>query len=458
MLGDFAVSSSNSGYKTIRLLEDERGGMMFAPSTNSITFFSGSLAEESLRLRIGEIIQSNPWLEARLVKSDVFDEVVAQYPTELTNVRNTCFQSKYKSDLSKSMPYHQLVAEVSEALVPIGVTCTGKDIPLWRVTLYTINDCEYAIVVSLSHVLGDGHTFYALYSMLSKDQPITALTCERFSSFGECLVECVGQPLQDWIYSSWFSAGINNTLQRESPSVCGYTVNKHEIQRLKDQVRKGFVSTNDIIVSWFCRLCQSAYGLMVVNFRQRIEGLTDAHTGNYHKILVYAPEQYSSPEGVRQTLPSFNKGGRLPSQEETLEFNLAMITNWSAFYRDITVGEAEGSSGSECRRDISGRNSSVTDEASGLGNVRCVTVDSNNADDINSSNNSRVGNSGSGSQLVAHFPLLNPSQVNFRDCCVVFQLDTDTLAVMLFTRSAVDIPQMVSVGHPSVSLLEKRII
>ena len=42
-----------------------------------------------------------------------------------------------------------------------------------------------------------------------------------------------------------------------------------------------YVSTNDIITSWFFRTRNHDYGMMLVNFRNRICGLTDTDAGNY---------------------------------------------------------------------------------------------------------------------------------------------------------------------------------
>ena len=403
---------AEEGDRVTQLLEDELGGMMFAPSTNSITFFSGPVSIDSVRSRVGLMVESNPWLLSNLVKLNSDDEVVAKYCLKPGLSELDCFTVLDNPCLSSTLPYDQLLKEVSDVLVPIGVSCVDKREPLWRVTLYVIKpELEYALVVSLSHVMGDGHTFYTLYSMLSCDAPIRTLEFDRHHAFGDQLIQCVGKPLQDWIYSPYFGQGIANTLQRAAPSVCAYTINKTEIQRLKGEVIEGFVSTNDILVSWFCRLCQTDYGLMVVNFRNRVEGLTNEHIGNYHKILVYSPDQYQQAVKIRQSLPSFNKGGQLPTQEQTLEFNVAMVTNWSAYYRDIQL----------CS---SGVSTSTSDKI----------------------------------QQLAHIPLLKAGNINFRDCCVIFQSDRHTLAVMLFTRSAVDIPALVAAEHPSVKLLDKKLI
>jgi hypothetical protein len=298
-----------------------------------------------------------------------------------------------------------LIENVEHVLVPVGALCVDKDVSLFKVTLIEIRpDEEYALVVSLSHTIGDGHTFYQLYSMLDADTPTIPLSCERHFDFTQKLVDAAGSEVLDWIVTPQFSQGISHTINSGVvPSVCGFTLDKKAVEDRKAASSiDSFITTNDIVVSWFCGLCGPTAGLLVMNLRGRLEGLTNSVAGNYHTLLVYGREGYGSAESIRESIAGFNRDGFIPSPEQTLDSHIAMVTNWSSFYRDISLG--------------------------------------------------------SESRFTKHFPLMNPRELNFRDTCIVFSLNSDTRAVMLFTRSPVDIAQMCSNRDAAVRLLDSRIM
>jgi hypothetical protein len=57
-----------------------------------------------------------------------------------------------------------------------GYEMHNKDEDLFKVTIIHLEqDKYYALVVSLSHVVGDGHSFYRIYAMLSKPNQVCAL-------------------------------------------------------------------------------------------------------------------------------------------------------------------------------------------------------------------------------------------------------------------------------------------
>ena len=111
---------------------------------------------------------------------------------------------------------------------------------------------EIALIFSLNHVIGDGYTLYRVWRMLDKDEKIESMTVERNYKFSrylkrdtnftyekptrvERIKETFGVPLR----------GIHRILHRKSfPRQCIYKVNL-------EGVKAKYVSTNDIINSWF---------------------------------------------------------------------------------------------------------------------------------------------------------------------------------------------------------------
>ena len=51
----------------------------------------------------------------------------------------------------------------------------------------------FALIVSMNHTLGDGHTYYKLYGMLSADTDIEVLNPVRVAGFEEAKTEVIGE-------------------------------------------------------------------------------------------------------------------------------------------------------------------------------------------------------------------------------------------------------------------------
>jgi len=127
-------------------------------------------------------------------------------------------------------------------------------------------------------------------------------------------------------------------------------VNPDYVAREKARAGGGvpFVSTNDVISSWFLRGWD--LGTMAVNFRGRVPGCGDADAGNFESFVTFTGPQFGDPDAgapakVRQALA----GGRfrrvsapggppgvpiraLPTPREAFGRPLGIITNWASFH------------------------------------------------------------------------------------------------------------------------------
>lgn len=96
-----------------------------------------------------------------------------------------------------------------------------------------------------------------------------------------------------------------------------------------------FVSTNDVITSWFMTQTSCTSGGMAMNLRNRLEGHTDLHAGNYECFMYYRKEDYASPALIRKSLATLNrvvtKDKDLPAWYQDLGARCSVITNWSTF-------------------------------------------------------------------------------------------------------------------------------
>ncbi|KAL7548160.1 hypothetical protein ACHAWF_011459 [Thalassiosira exigua] len=274
-----------------------------------------------------------------------------------------------------------------------------KDGALWRIGIVPSPDGdEFALIASMSHVLGDGHTYYRIYNMLAGCAPIVALNPQRDLMFGHKVAEIMGRQEAHYVHRvssepAWLNlfgmgggAGDSGEEDRAS-DLCGrvFLANPHWIVNEKAKTAsRGNVrdlrysalrspmqplgnsevrrwehpehdSTNDVLVSWFWTLVAPDAGLMTVNFRGRIEGVDDARAGNYAHPVPYARGDYESPKLIRASLGECRRAGTdpatgegsttLPRPRAGLTFGVA--TNWSSFRPGEGSGEGETDEGED---------------------------------------------------------------------------------------------------------------
>ena len=325
------------------------------------------------------------------------------------------FESIVDSTVSRNMPYSELSSHFDQHVVKTGLCTIDSDETLFKMILVEIKEKkEYALIVSIGHTIADGYTFYTLYGMLDGSTPVQSLTVERQQSFATTLEEVRGPVFIKWVKSLPVLIGIlfNKFIRRRPPGVI-YKVNMKYIEEVKKnfqaqlQLQLGadtsvFISTNDIITSWFFHLCQCNLGMMAINLRNRFISYTDTHAGNYETVLWYNRSDYSQPVFIRDSLKVCrSKSSRVPSVIDSLWLQFGMISNWSGFYSEVSLGGS--------------------------------------------------------SRPVCHMPLTSLHDRVFRDHCNIFHLDKDTLAVFLTCRS-VDIEQLVMSGDTRVNLLGERVL
>jgi hypothetical protein len=130
----------------------------------------------------------------------------------------------------------------------------------------------FALVVSMNHTLGDGHTHYSLYGMLSSDTDVEALDPVRVAGFEEAKAEVIGKKENAVFTSAGVGLGIMGTYVgakvtgRRPQNVCIHSVDpawaSREKPKAKQEGQVPFVSTNDALTSWFFREMKSDLNIM----------------------------------------------------------------------------------------------------------------------------------------------------------------------------------------------------
>ncbi len=376
MTKNFAVEVK----ETLKLTEWEVANLHLPPVT-TVTLYEGTASVAFLRSRIASILGKNPWLTSRIVKKSTADGVAAMRYSKIFDVDSAIDQhfSVYEPGdvgFSLDMPYEELVNSLLPVQCARSKPAVDKDEVLFKVAVvpvearaeegdqsmplqHTIALPGFALVVSMNHTLGDGHTYYKLYSMLSADSEVDELDPVRVSDFEAAKTKIIGEKETAMFKSAGLSFGILGTyigtkLFRRAPqNICINEVDPVWVDKEKTKAKQDgqvpFVSTNDALTSWYFREMGSDMNIMVANFRNRQSGLnlSDHHVGNYEANLPYFPGNVETPSLIRQSIRDAEGAFRairagsptteIPSFWTLLHNRTAIITNWATFYCDVNL-------------------------------------------------------------------------------------------------------------------------
>ena len=338
-------------YECVQLLPYESEVMILVPSVSSITFFTGVIDKSRLYNKILDIMKCNPWLGGRLVREN--NSTYLQYTrcNEFTTINPGIFSIAQHNDLHEKLSFNEIQKIARLYTVKAGTACINKDEVLFKVTLIMTGLSSCALVVSLSHVVGDGNNMFTLYRMLGDNQDIITLNPVRDMEYDHKLnsVSCYHKERIDFINSLSFILSMVVTSTKETlfrPSMELLHIRKDWIEAEKQKYHdvsnkitvsspsSSFVSTNDIITCWLFKLLNVDIGGMVVNYRNRIPGITESNVGNYSSMITYQRDDYSHPSLIRASLQSYCRV--ITKKLNFIPFisRFIRITNWSTFYTE----------------------------------------------------------------------------------------------------------------------------
>ncbi|CAE8690745.1 unnamed protein product [Polarella glacialis] len=371
------------------LLEGESHLLLrMAPAINTVTFYEGDAgaAAAHLRVRVAEVVGANPWLAGRLARGSN-SRVRLSWQCVPSARSEACFGEAEAAAalLDPAVPYEELVRGLSLRFsVPPGSACVSAQLApsLYRVTVVrspagsgsgsgSSTSGRFAVVVSLSHMVADGATFYALYGMLSSaGGGARSLIVARHREYSEDVKAALGEQAGDgmlrcgddsgdWLTSAGAMLGIARTLLLErAPRVLqaavpeAWVANEKAKEALRRQVMgektPTFVSTNDLLTSALMTLTGCQVGLMAVNFRGRLPPLSSDWAGNYGSVVAYRGEQdFGSSSHIRRSLQRPGGGVRrvhgerpLPGFAASLAARVTLVTSWATFHSDLILPKA----------------------------------------------------------------------------------------------------------------------
>jgi len=367
------------GKEILKLTEWEVANLHLPPVT-TVTLYEGSAPVRFLGSRIASVLKKNPWLTSRIVKKNTADGVVAMAFSKSFETQSVIDQhfSVYKSGdvgFSLDMSYEELVRSLLPVQCARSKPATDKDEVLFKVAIvpieagaeesdqsmplqHTIAPPGFALVVSMNHTLGDGHTYYKLYSMLSTDSDIDELNPVRVSGFEAAKTDIIGKKETAMFKSAGLAFGILGTYlatkfgRRTPQNICINEVDPAWVakEKTKQEGPVPFVSTNDALTSWFFHEMKSDLNIMVANFRSRqpsVLNLSDSNVGNYEANVPYFPGDVETPALIRQSIRDADGAFRakragspeteIPSFWKLLRNKTSIISNWANFYCDVNL-------------------------------------------------------------------------------------------------------------------------
>ena len=267
-------------YCTFPLMQSECMGLERTGSVSTLTVFEGdcAAAEVWVRRRTLEVIRANPWLTGRLLSS-----VNRHSPFRVCHRKEVTAEDANNHVLTLDDPLldarnlDQAIKSHANHLVRRGIDCIDTDQQLFKIIFSRVSADSFALVLSLSHMLGDGSTYYKIFSMFSNKENVIALKAERNEElqrksfhmsrapdlFGSFLfkLRMISFALQPKTASRAFIADVDQMWIIEEK--------KTHKKMIKNDASNHFVSTNDLLVSWFANIVGLDFLLMAMDSRGR---------------------------------------------------------------------------------------------------------------------------------------------------------------------------------------------
>jgi len=345
-------------------LSNLESGFLVVPSIATVSFYDGA-PPTALPQRVRAILEANPFLRARLSPlGDDSGRVSAAYNEPATG--KPLDIHPYYEEISTTNPdlppgllrgasYSDIVEAAQPYIVGSGETQLGSGGPLFKVTLLRLLAREggvggsFAIFVSLSHILGDGSTFYRIHNMLAPGSDIGFMDRSLVDISREAS-RALGDAEASFLESDAVARSFRLNVVKPAHSHLAW-VNQEAIRCRKDEESvRGFelsLSTNDILASAFFEASGCDVGCMAMNLRGRLPGVDISNAaGNYETTIPYVlpdfhpaairlsvrgPHVYQRPSAA-SSLASNARPGTLPASEVLAAGRLSVVSNLASFY------------------------------------------------------------------------------------------------------------------------------
>lgn len=351
---------------------------------SSLTWFAGDHATAAgvLRDRLRDIVAANPWLTGQIVRRNATNYL--EYFSPAAEEEEAALSELFLHVSPKKSLFSRTTSVVTVSAVARQMGYTVQPQRKHRVFALTVIPCRtsptthFCVFASMSHIVGDGHTFYSIYNYLigggtgssssatgSSDKnddaaqaggsgvAVPVLEAIRIESSPQQVAEALGgvrrEPLLTQSLAFLLPAAVGMVVGKLRALCCmQFQTRQHycflkatEINKMKEEAGQAdttvdFCSTNDVISAWIFSNARCRHGFMTVNLRGRLEGHTENHAGNYITLLYYRiPADCSTPGLVRRSVSALKRAKTASSPPARLLTGGAVIlTNWATFASD----------------------------------------------------------------------------------------------------------------------------
>ena len=339
--------------ESVTLLKEEGSMMAYAGAVSTITFFTGSAPVDAIRERLAAVVAANPWLGGRLEKRK--GEKLWRLTYDPAGpLRDGMFTVGEHNVQGVSYAEIHKVLRKSKLEVKGGSAAVNKDDVQMKCTV--VPDAgKWALILSISHTIADGFTYYAVYNQLSSTAEIKPLSTVRKDSFTTDLPGAVGKAETKVYWSMGFLLNVaGNMLFGGKVKTRCRLVEPSKVEEAKAAAKSDgdspFVSTNDLLVANWARLTRAQLLEMPINLRNRLPGIDDADAGNYEWVVFFQEEDCLRPGQIRkaltQTPGKYVRCGKEPPRPLRSGYSLmkaryTVITNWATFAKALDMPGCE---------------------------------------------------------------------------------------------------------------------
>lgn len=250
---------------------------------------------------------------------------------------------------NEDLSYDELLKHIeSQHTVKAGKYCLNKKEKLFKMVVYHINSNKFAILCSISHLIADGFTYYELYGMISLEQDVHAMVADRVIDYQKKVNAFLdGDDTFSFVLSIGAIINVVKTLLfSKKPQMSLVYIDQKAVEHQKTlndptlPLGTPFVSSNDVLTSWYFKFCDCSMGYMAINLRNRMSEIHANLAGNYEVLVGYQPQDFSSPNLIRRSLQSYRRvfgDIPFPSFPMSISYQGGLLSSWASFYKDVLL-------------------------------------------------------------------------------------------------------------------------
>lgn len=337
-----ARSHAGANGRCIELNSFEQERTRFMPPITTANLYRGACDDavvEELRRRVHAVVRANPWLAGRVAPARAGGRTEALHCPAAEDVDGAALVTVVEEPRLRlgGMGYTQLAALLAPHALDGGATGIGRG-RLFQAVLVSGPLAEggqaeacFALVISLSHVVADGCTFYRIYRMLAGTDPVAPLDATRR--------EPAEPPAGARGREAWRQRGPQPKMIYEllssrphSPRVFGVdaaAVAARKAAHLPSP-RAPFISTHDVLTAHLLSAMRVHAGWFAVDTRGRARGIRAELAGNYEELVLLLDDELADPGAVRSVLRTWRHPAhtRLPAWPWSMACSVGLVSSW----------------------------------------------------------------------------------------------------------------------------------